>query len=149
MAPIVAGMSTGLLAPIVALNLWTFTMEAWMYATRIPAASKYKVDVRPEATIQDFNAKIPPSVRWKADNYNHLHEQPTQFYAIALTLASLAGPNPTRLDTRLAWSYVGIRIIHSLIQAISNKIMLRFQAFIVSSFILLAMTGRAAAIVFA
>jgi hypothetical protein len=52
MAPIVAGISTGLLAPVVALNIWTFTMEAWMYATRIPAVSKYKADVRPSATME-------------------------------------------------------------------------------------------------
>jgi len=146
MAPIVAGISTGLLAPVVALNIWTFTMEAWMYATRIPAVSKYKADVRPSATMEEFNRKIPPSIRWKADNYNHLHEQPTQFYAIALTLALLGADDDW--NVRLAWAYVGVRVVHSLVQSTVNKVMLRFQIFIVSSFVLLAMTARAAMLVF-
>jgi hypothetical protein len=29
--------------------------------------------------------QLPTSVRWRADNYNNLMEQPTMFYAVALT----------------------------------------------------------------
>ncbi|KAE9976476.1 hypothetical protein EG328_002592 [Venturia inaequalis] len=140
------GISTGLLAPVVALNIWTFGMEAWMYATRIPAAEKYGADLRSEATKEDFNRKLPASVRWKADNYNHLHEQPTQFYALALTLALLGDTTPS--SQNLAWTYVSLRVMHSLIQSIGNKIMLRFSVFITSSAVLVALTVKAASIVF-
>ncbi|RDI83601.1 KRR1 small subunit processome component [Venturia inaequalis] len=156
MAPIMTGISTGLLAPVVALNIWTFGMEAWMYATRIPAAEKYGADLRSEATKEakgvltpptpDFNRKLPASVRWKADNYNHLHEQPTQFYALALTLALLGDTTPS--SQNLAWTYVSLRVMHSLIQSIGNKIMLRFSVFITSSAVLVALTVKAASIVF-
>ena len=44
---------------------------------------------------------LPAEVRWKADNYNNLMEQPTLFYALALTLALLGEGGA--LNTALAW----------------------------------------------
>jgi len=101
----------------------------------------------PAMTAADFNAVIPPRVRWKADNYNHLHEQPTLFYAVALTLA-VAGAG-SGLNVWLAWTYVAIRIAHSLIQALGNVILVRFSVFMLGSVVLLALTVRAAVAVFA
>lgn len=117
-----------------------------MYATCIPAISKYKVPVHPNATKEEFNAKIPPHIRWKADNYNHLMEQPTQFYAVAVVL-SLLGVDGG-IDLHLAWSYVVIRLVHSLVQASVNKVVVRFQLFALSSVVLLVLTTRAALLVF-
>jgi hypothetical protein len=91
-------------------------------------------------------AKIPARVRWKADNYNHLMEQPTLFYAVTLTLALLGAGDA--INTALAWLYVGLRIVHSLVQALINVVNLRFAIFMVASLVLLAMTIRAAVIVF-
>ncbi|KAE8414353.1 hypothetical protein BDV36DRAFT_299089 [Aspergillus pseudocaelatus] len=141
-------MSTGqvssLLAPVVALNIWTFVMEGWMYQARIPVYSK--LNIKNTITKRELDAMTPASVRWKGDNYNHLMEQPTQFYAIALVLA-LAGKDD-KMDILLAWSYVAVRIVHSLVQSTSNHIMSRFSIFVVSSGILAVMTGRAALLVF-
>ncbi|KAE8138932.1 fungal-specific transcription factor domain-containing protein [Aspergillus pseudotamarii] len=141
-------MSTGqvsaLLAPVVALNIWTFVMEGWMYQARIPVYTK--MNIKNTITKRELDAMTPASVRWKADNYNHLMEQPTQFYAIALVLA-LAGKDD-KMDILLAWSYVAIRIVHSLVQSTSNHIMSRFSMFVFSSGILAVMTGRAALLVF-
>jgi MAPEG family len=47
-------------------------------------------------------------VRWKADNYNNLMEQPTLFYAVTLALALLGAGEG--LNTGLAWLYVGLRV---------------------------------------
>lgn len=133
--------TTGLLAPILALNGWTFTMEIWMYATRILAVRKYKPNLSPNATKEEFNRNIPPSTRWKADNYNHLMEQPTQFYAVALALALMGAEGAT--EKRLAWTYVGLRVLHSLVHVRGNNIMRRFQVFVTSSVVLLGLTARA------
>ena len=62
------------------------------YATRIPAIQKYGVSTNPAKVKEEMNTKIPPSIRFIADNFNHLHEQPTVFFAVALGLA-LAGDN--------------------------------------------------------
>lgn len=85
-------------------------------------------------------------MRWKADNYNHLMEQPTIFYAVALALA-VAGQG-YGFNALLAWLYVILRVIHSFIQATVNHIMARFFVFAASSFVLLALTVQAAIVVF-
>ena len=84
-------------------------------------------------------------MRWKADNYNNLLEQPTLFYAVALTLALLEAGSG--FNAGLAWAYVALRIAHSLVQALINKVMIRFALFAVASLVLLIMTIRAAWIV--
>ena len=121
-------------------------MWAWLYATRIPVIRKNKIILDPQGTKEEVNAQIPAKTRWKADNYNHLMEQPTLFYAVTLTLALVdAGSG---LNTKLAWLYVGLRIAHSLVQAIINVIIFRFALFMAASLVLLALTIRAAFLVF-
>jgi hypothetical protein len=135
-------MHSPILAPLIVLVLWSFVMWAWLYATRIPAIVKNKIVLDPDRPKEEFHARLPAQVRWKADNYNHLMEQPTLFYAVALTLA-LSGEG-VGLNAGLAWLYVGLRIVHSLVQATVNIILLRFAIFMTASVVLLAMTVRAA-----
>ena len=135
-----------ILAPVIALVLWSFVMWAWLYATRIPAIAKNKIIYDPRRPAEAFHAQLPARVRWKADNYNNLMEQPTLFYAVALTLALLGAGGG--LNDALAWLYVGLRIAHSLVQAIINVVAVRFAIFMAASVALLAMSVRAALIVF-
>ena len=135
-------MSQPILQPVVALVLWSMVMWAWLYATRIPAITRAKVAMDPSMSTADLNQHLPARVRWKADNYNHLMEQPTVFYAAALVLA-LAGQGDG-LNAALAWGYVAIRVVHSLVQALTNIIMARFLIFMVGSVVLLALAVRAA-----
>ena len=138
-------MHSPILAPVVILVGWTMVMWAWMYATRIPAIQAAKMRLDPLAPRGEQMAMLPPRVRWKADNYNHLMEQPTLFYAIALTLAVTGSGDGWALW--LAWTYVGMRVVHSLVQATWNKIEVRFSLFFLSSLVLIAMTVRAAQVV--
>ncbi|HEX7711030.1 MAG TPA: MAPEG family protein [Sphingomonadaceae bacterium] len=137
-----------ILEPVVALAIWTMVMWLWMYAIRIPAMMKAKVD--PDRLVNDpdvtLDKVLPPRVQWKAHNYNHLHEAPTVFYAIAIVLA-ITGQGDG-LNAGLGWAYVGVRIVHSLVQATVNKVPLRFAIFVLSSLILLALIVHAAMAVF-
>ena len=135
-------MPSPILQPVIALVLWSLVMWAWLYATRIPAVSRLKVPLDPNASKAEFDAALPPQVRWKADNYNHLMEQPTIFYAICLA-AALAGLG-AGLNAWLAWGYVALRVVHSLVQAIANPIMVRFSIFMLSSIVLAALAIHAA-----
>ena len=101
-----------------------------------------KMPMDPNMTAADLNARIPAHVRWKADNYNHLMEQPTIFYATCLALA-VAGLGEG-LNAWLAWGYVGLRVIHSLVQATANIIMLRFSIFMLASLVLAALAVHGA-----
>jgi hypothetical protein len=138
-------MHSPILAPLIALVLWSLVMWAWLYATRIPAMIKNRITYDPRRPAEEFHARLPAEVRWKADNYNHLMEQPTLFYAVTLTLALLgAGAG---LNNGLAWLYVVLRIAHSLVQATVNIVMLRFAVFMAASLVLLVMSVRAALVV--
>ncbi|KAL2063224.1 hypothetical protein VTL71DRAFT_5028 [Oculimacula yallundae] len=137
---------TQLLKPLVALAGWTFVQETWMYATRIPAIYKYNVSFDEEKVKEDKHTKIPVKVHRMADNYNNLHEQPQVFYAIAIVLTLLGDNND--YTYRLAWSYTGMRIIHSLFHNLVNEPNGRFTLFTTSSVMLLGLTARAASLLF-
>jgi hypothetical protein len=128
-----------LIPPILALIGWTFVMWIWLYATRIPAMRAARIDL---VAVSRTGAKLelPPEVSRVADNYNHLHEQPTLFYALAL--AAEHGAAVDGLSVALAWSYVGLRVAHSLVQATRNVIMVRFFVFASASLVLLLLLVR-------
>ncbi|MEJ6009961.1 MAPEG family protein [Novosphingobium aquae] len=138
-----------ILKPVVVLAGWTMVMWLWMYATRLPAMTAAKVNPddlvkgSPKKTLDDV---LPSSVQWKAHNYNHLHEAPTVFYAVALVLAIIG--QGSGLNATIAWAYVGLRVIHSLVQATINKVVLRFSLFALSSLCLIALVLHAAIAVF-
>jgi hypothetical protein len=123
-----------LIAPVLALIGWTFVMWVWLYATRIPALRAARVDLE---AVSRTGAKLdlPPEVSRVADNYNHLHEQPTLFYALAL--AAEVANAVDYVSAALGWSYVVLRVIHSFVQATRNVIIVRFSVFAAASLVLL------------
>lgn len=131
--------TNAILGPVAALALWSMVMWVWMYATRIPAMSRAKIDAAKlvGGTGKGLDDLLPAEVQWKAHNYNHLMEQPTVFYAVALALA--LGGMGGGLNAHLAWAYVGLRIVHSLIQVTVNRVMWRFAVFALASLALLAL----------
>jgi len=139
-----------ILKPVVALLAWTMVMWAWMYATRIPAINKLPKDGNPNADVGWTGAKleglISPSIQWMAHNYNHLHEAPTLFYAVAIVLAIIGQGDG--LNATIAWIYVGLRVIHSIWQATVNRVMVRFALFALSSLALIALIMHASIAVF-
>lgn len=138
-----------ILQPVVALAAWTMVMWLWMYATRFPAMSKAGVDPKAlsrQSTGAGLDAALPPEVQWKAHNYNHVHEAPTVFYAIAITLAIIGQGDGFNLW--LGWAYVGLRIAHSLVQSLHNNVPVRFALFLLSSVVLIALILHAAISVF-
>lgn len=140
---------TEILQSVVALAAWTMVMWLWMYATRLPAMGKVPdLDTKNlvGGTGKDLDNILPAKVQWIAHNYNHLHEAPTVFYAVALVLA-VSGQGGG-LNATLGWAYVGLRVLHSLIQVTSNRIMVRFSVFVLSSLVLIALIVHAALAVF-
>lgn len=133
-----------ILGPVIALAAWTMVMWAWMYATRIPAMQRAKIDVRNlvGGSGRNLDDVVEPTAQWVAHNYNHLHEAPTVFYAIALVLAMIGQGDG--FNASLAWIYVGLRIAHSLLQALVNRVMLRFALFAASSVVLIMLVAHAA-----
>jgi hypothetical protein len=128
------------LLPVLALIAWTLIMWVWLYATRLPAMTRAGIapqDARFPGTYAD---RLPAHARSVADNYNHLHEQPTIFYAVMFVLALTGGADSLALS--LAWGYVAVRVLHSVVQSTINFVPLRFAVFALGTLLLAALTVR-------
>lgn len=142
-------MKSEILQPVVLLAAWTMFMWLWMYATRLPAmgnAQGLDVNNMVGGVGTDLDKVLPSKIQWIAHNYNHLHEQPTVFYAVSLALAFMGAGDG--FNAKLAWAYVILRIIHSLVQALWNRIVVRFTIFLLASVALIMLTAHAALMVF-
>ena len=112
--------SQPMILPVLALIAWSMILWVWMYATRLPAVVKMGMKMDPQARSGEQMAQLPAKVRWKAENYNHLMEQPTVFYALALSMTLLGIGDGINLV--FAWAYVGLRVLHSLVHVTINNI---------------------------
>jgi len=131
-----------LLAPIVALVAWSLVMYIWMYVARIGAMRRQGISAKGMRGTRGLDGIIPDEANWKAHNYAHLMEQPTIFYAIVIALILMGFDHP--INVYLAWAYVGLRVVHSLIQATVNIVIYRFIVFTLSSLCLIGLTTHAA-----
>ncbi len=133
-------MSGTILTPVLVLVSWTLIVWLWMYARRLPAMSAANVDPQQAQHPGALAGLLPSEAQRVADNYNHLHEQPTIFYALIVYshLAGVADP----LNIGLAWAYVGLRIVHSLVQNTVNIVMIRFSLFALSTLALIVIAVR-------
>ena len=133
--------ANAILQPVIALGLWSGVMMIWMYVTRIPVIAG--ADIPEDEMGQPVGMSYLPShVRRIADNYNHLFEQPTFFYATCIAIA-VAG-HVDALAVNVAWTFVVLRVVHSLIQATVNVVVLRFGIFLLSWVALLVLLVRKA-----
>ena len=134
--------SPGVLAPMIALVAWSLVMWVWLYATRLPAMVRLRIPPSAGRLARSMNERLPDGVRQVADNYNHLMEQPTIFYAVGFALLWLGqGAHP--INVGLAWTYVVLRVAHSLVQATVNHVPTRFVVFVLSTLCLMALTLHA------
>ena len=133
-----------ILAPVVALVAWSLVMQVWLYASRFSAMKRAGISLKGRVGTRGgaLEGVIPDEANWKAHNYAHLMEQPTIFYAIVIALILMGFDHP--INVYLAWAYVGLRVVHSLIQATVNIVIYRFLIFTLSSLCLIGLTVHAA-----
>jgi len=141
-------MHSEILKPVVVLIAWSLVMWVWMMAARMPALRKAGIDMTKltGGKGSDADRVLPPKAQWPSHNYNHLMEQPTIFYAVALVIA-FSGTGDG-LNAWIAWAYVALRVAHSIVQAAWNRVLVRFQLFALSTLCLFALTLHAAMAVF-
>ena len=128
-----------MIAPVMALVAWSLVIWLWMYVQRMPAMSKAGIKPQDAAFPGSLNS-LPAPARQAADNYNHLMEQPTIFYAAALAIQVAGHADDWAL--RLAWAYVALRVLHSLVQVSVNIVGARFLMFLLSTVTLAVMVVR-------
>lgn len=135
-----------ILQPVFVVGLLTLVMTFWMFLTRIPAMSKLKIHPQQGQDTKALCKLLPSEVTRISNNYNHLFEQPTLFYAVAISIALLGHVDSVHITC--AWIYAVLRIAHSLIQATIDLVLARFTIFLLSWFALAIMLIREAISVF-
>ena len=125
---------TAILGPVIALVAWTFAILLLLAYRRVSAGLRGQVHIREFALGE--SDKVPLRLVLANRNYMNLLELPLLFYVGALmVLAS----RPARFaQLLLAWSYVVLRVIHSIIHVTHNRVVHRFYAFLFSNLALLA-----------
>ena len=112
-----------LLTPVFVLILWTFIIFLIMAYGRV----RYTKNPQDAAHTNNLRGMLPNWVERTSDNYNHLFEQPVAFYAITISIALMNNFDP--LMIQLAWAFVILRIIHSIVQLTFNTVLIRFGFF--------------------
>ena len=134
-----------ILMPVVALVAWTLVIMGWMGVARRRAFAQMGITwgtIPRGSRGANLDGRAPDEAQWPSHNYNHLMEQPTIFYAIALTLALMGMGHG--INYWLAWGYVGFRIVHSIVQCTVNVVAYRLPLFLLASLCLVGLTVHAA-----
>ena len=125
---------TALLTPIFVLVLWTSAVFLVLAFGRV----KYTKNPQDAAHSKDLKGTMPDWVERAADNYNHLFEQPVAFYALTLCIAVINDFDSFMVQ--LAWAFVVLRIMHSLVQLTFNLVLVRFFIFVMGWLVLAFMS---------
>lgn len=123
--------TTTILLPVFALAGWTCLILLLIAFRRLTAG------VAPREYALGESSCVPLAVQLANRNYMNLLELPLLFYVICL-LAYVSG-SVFSLLVWLAWSYVLLRVIHSLIHVTYNRVMHRFLVFVLSNLVLTAL----------
>ena len=125
-----------ILNPMLAMMAWSALIVAILLMTRIPVVIKQWGNLQFAKHSDELRPKMSEKFRYITDNYNHIFEQPTLFYAVLIYIQLADTAN--KINISLAWAYVSLRVVHSSIQLTSNNVSWRAASFATSSLILMA-----------
>jgi hypothetical protein len=132
----------GLIAPVIALVCWTLAVMIWLGYERVRNINRLKLSPDAGKFARDLNALMPDRAKQVSDNYMHLMEQPTLFYAVCFSLQFLGqGEHPVNIG--FAWGYVSVRVLHTLVHSTFNDVRIRFFLFLLSSVFLVGLVTHA------
>ena len=130
-------MNTTLYAPMLSLMLLTMVVWFWLYVKRIGYMKVHNIHPQSLFSRVRLLEILPDAIQAPANNLNNLLELPIIFYALCLMNSQQTNVSDTLVY--LAWAYVALRVIHSLIHCTYNKVMHRFAVYSSSSLVLWAM----------
>lgn len=129
---------TAVFFPLLSLMGWTFLVLLMIPYRRFKAAFAGGV------TADDFRCgesdAVPAAVRLPNRVFMNLLEMPLLYYVL-LTIFYVT-QNVDQVCLYLAWGYVALRIVHSLITLTYNHVFHRFLAFAVSNLFVLGLWLR-------
>jgi hypothetical protein len=131
---------TAIFWPMIGLALVTVVVTVWLVVVRLKVTGSGEVDISYYTTYQEGTE--PDYVIQASRNLTNLFDFPLLFYVVC-TLSYLASVVD---DTQmyLAWGFVALRAIHSLIHLSYNIVLHRLGVFLISVAVLIALWVRLA-----
>lgn len=126
-----------ILEPALAMVALTFVVWGVMYVLRLGYITGMKLDVQSLSSPEKMSAALPERVNNAANNLKNLFEVPVLFYVICFYIAVVGIPGQTLVT--LAWAYVSLRALHSLVHCTVNIVKLRFTFYFASCVVLISM----------
>ena len=123
--------------PAVALAALTIAVWLRMYVVRIGEMRRLRIHPQSVATSPEAAQRFVDTRA--ADNFRNLFELPVLFYAALGILFALGAVDRTGLV--LAWLFVVLRVLHSVIHCGYNRVMHRFYAYLAGALVLWALWG--------
>ena len=121
-------MFASILWPMLAQVGWTFLLYAWLTLARWQAVGRGAVNY----SEFEFNRAEPPEVARIRLNLANQFELPVIFYAVVVLLVALG--RVTAIDLVAAWVFVAGRVVHTLVQTLTDNVPLRGNVFLINFF---------------
>jgi hypothetical protein len=118
-----------ILCPLFALAAWTFLVLLLIPFVRVRSVRRR--EIAPNDFKYGESQAVPPNVSIPNRNYMNLLELPMLFYVVCVVLYVTAGAS--RVALIVAWCYVALRVVHSLIHLTYNHVLHRLAAFTLSN----------------
>ena len=131
--------SNNILGPVLAMILLHAVVWIWMTVTRGRAMAQVNMKLEEAKHTSDLQ-RLPTYARQVADNYNHLFELPTLFYALVFYIWAMGHSDVTHVWC--AWGFFASRVVHSMVQGTINKVSIRFPIFSIGWILIIVMGIR-------
>ena len=128
--------AASILWPILAQIGWTFMLYAWLTVVRMQAVKSGEVEYSCFVTSRDEPRQIARVTR----NLSNQFELPVIFYAVAVLL--IVHGRVGTIDVIAAWVFVGGRVIHTLVQTLTDNVQLRGQVFTINFLAVAVLVGH-------
>ena len=129
---------TSILWPMLAHIAWVVLLYVWLTYARWVAVQRGEVDY----SSFEFNREEPPAAARIRLNLANQFEWPVVFYALVVLLVALG--KVTLFDVIAAWVFVVGRVIHTLVQTLTDNVPLRGQVFMINFVAVLALAAHVA-----
>jgi hypothetical protein len=123
--------------PLLAHIGWVFGLYAWLTVARQRAVRRGEVEYGAFARGEE-----PHHIARITRNLANQFELPVIFYAMVVLL--IATNNDTLIDIVAAWIFAAGRVVHSLVQCLTDNVPLRGQVFVINFAGVVALTVHVA-----
>ena len=131
-----AGNASSILWPMLAQIGWTFMLYAWLTIARVGAVTRGEV----EYSAFVLGREEPREVARITRNLANQFELPVIFYAMVVLLLALG--RVSAVDAIAAWVFVAVRVIHTLVQTLTDNVPLRGRVFIINFLAVVVLVGH-------